>query len=371
MTAEFRQADVSVVIPAYRATGTIGRALASVAAQTVRPCEAIVVDDGSDDDTAVVAESFKGRMAGIDLIVLRQDRRGAGAARNRALREAKGSVVAFLDADDEWLPAKLERSLAELNSGDSLFVSHNMIAVEPDGREFPLDSARHFRVAADPFVALFRRGFVATSTVVARRAAVMAAGGFDPALPAAQDYDLWLSLSRQPGAPFAVFPEALTRYHVNPGGITANTETRRRGSMDVLRRHAPALRGCGAVGHVLARIAIIHAEAMRAHTARGHVVAALGAAMNAVPSLVDGLLAMRGPEPPRPNFIDLPKLVAPNEAAAPARGGATNGLQIDTRGKRRQCVVSLLWFWVGAALLVYLLQFKTIAWQILSAIDNT
>lgn len=253
--------EVSVIVPAWRAAGTIGRALASVAAQTRRPAQVVVCDDGSEDATFAAAQAWSDRLAvrGIALVVLRQPNLGAGAARNRCLEAATGEFVAFLDADDEWLPTKLERSLAQLTA-DRGFVGHDMLVGEQR-----MDCARHFRAARDPFAALFVRGFVATSTVVARLSAVREAGCFDPGLRSGQDYDLWLGIAARHR--FAIFPEALTRYHVTPGSITSNTAKRRQCNMTILCRHLPTLRR--PLVPALKRLAVIHAESLAVHRARG------------------------------------------------------------------------------------------------------
>ena len=93
---------ITVVIPAHNAGEHLGRALESVLAQTRPADEILVVDDGSTDNTAEVARSY-----GSAVTYLYQDQRGAGAARNRGIEAATGDWVAFLDADDEWLPEKL------------------------------------------------------------------------------------------------------------------------------------------------------------------------------------------------------------------------------------------------------------------------
>ena len=112
-------ADVSVIVAAYQAAGTIGRALRSIAGQTLKPREVVVVDDGSSDGTFEAAESEAPNMNGIELRVFKTwENHGAGAARNRAIAESREPTLAFLDADDEWLPEKLERSTARLEAGD-------------------------------------------------------------------------------------------------------------------------------------------------------------------------------------------------------------------------------------------------------------
>ena len=264
-------ADVSVIIPAYRAQSCIGRALDSVARQTLKPRAAIVVDDGSPDGTYDTARGHAGRMGEVELVVIRQDNAGAGAARNRALAEAGTRYVAFLDADDEWLPEKLARSMAYLAAGDYVLVAHDSVMVR-DGIETRIPCAARFRAAAAaPFVGLYRRGFIDTSTVVARRDAVLAGGGFDTSLANAQDFELWLAMLKDPGTRFEVFDEPLSRYHVTAGSIMSHVERRRRCCVEIARRYAFDLkrhRGSPLMS-LWFRILAVHYEAVAAHRARG------------------------------------------------------------------------------------------------------
>jgi teichuronic acid biosynthesis glycosyltransferase TuaG len=265
-----RHADVSVIIPAYRAAATIHRALESVAAQTLKPLEVIVVDDGSDDATLDAAKASADLMEGVELKVFSQSNQGAGAARNRALREARGKYVAFLDADDEWLAAKLERSMAHIIGTRNVLVAHDGWIVR-DGQETLNACARRFRQGADTFVQLYRKGYIDTCSVVARRDAVEAAGGFDENLPNAQDFDLWLALVREPGTPFVVFDEPLVRYHAGDGGIMGHTQRRLACCLKIARRYAPDLRRrpgspLVSLGY---RVLALHVEAIRAYKKRG------------------------------------------------------------------------------------------------------
>jgi glycosyltransferase involved in cell wall biosynthesis len=278
-------ADVAVVMPAFNNAATIRRALASVAAQTMPPCQVVVVDDGSTDGTTAAAEGCRDVLGRTELILIRQSNQGAGAARNAALAAATATFVAFLDADDEWLPTKIEASLARLSDAGLLYVSHDVLVRQPDGRESVRDCARHFTAAQDPVLALGLRGFVGTSTVVARRQAVLDAGGFEPSLRAAQDYDLWLRLAMR--GRFLVFPGALMRYHINDQGITANVARRRACSYAVVLRHLDAIAARpGGPRAVLMRTIIVHVEAANAFVAQGRHLAALAELTRIIPALV-------------------------------------------------------------------------------------
>src|SRR5436190_1570422 len=99
--------QVSVIVPAFNAGRTISAALASVFAQTYRDFEVIVVDDGSTDDTAARIAEWGDRV-----LYVRQPNGGPARARNTGIGRSRGRLVAFLDADDVWLPEKLERQVA-------------------------------------------------------------------------------------------------------------------------------------------------------------------------------------------------------------------------------------------------------------------
>lgn len=105
---------VSVIIPAFNASQCIGEAIRSVVAQTAPVAEIIVVDDGSTDDTGKVAQA-----AARTITLVRQENRGPSAARNRGLELAQSELVAFLDADDVWMPTKIARQLPCVGNGTS------------------------------------------------------------------------------------------------------------------------------------------------------------------------------------------------------------------------------------------------------------
>lgn len=260
--------DVGVVIPAYCCSMTIERALGSIRGQKVLPRHIVIVDDGSPDDSAAKAEAWRHRLLPVKLTIIRQQNAGAGAARNRGLIELDTEWVAFLDADDEWTPNKLHICMDTLKRHNLDMISTNMIVVEEGGNKVEFDCAKWFlEYRADLFSGLFLRGWIATSTVVIRRSKIMEAGGFDPSLRSAQDYELWLAILADRNCRLEVIPDSLTIYHRTDGSITTLVERRRRASMAVLRRHAGSLR-CSYWNIrrlILLRTLIIHYEAFTGH----------------------------------------------------------------------------------------------------------
>src|SRR5688572_19125959 len=112
--------DVSVVMPAFNVAAYLGEAISSVIQQSYPSWELLVVDDCSSDGSRALAESFAARDSRIRVIGL-PNRRGAGHARNLAIKQARGRFIAFLDGDDVWLPSKLKRQLSEMLQFDAAF----------------------------------------------------------------------------------------------------------------------------------------------------------------------------------------------------------------------------------------------------------
>ena len=146
---------VSVVIPCYNAAPFLRETLDSVLNQTRPPLEVIVVDDGSTDDSAAIAESY-----GPAVRVIQQENQGESVARNRGMDEARGEWVALLDADDRWLPHKLERQLAALcgASSDVVCVYSDFIVFGSVRRKamsrpmWPMENERRVRMLTNPWI---------------------------------------------------------------------------------------------------------------------------------------------------------------------------------------------------------------------------
>lgn len=210
-----RNAPVTVIVPAYNAAPFLQVTLQSLQQQTVQPTQVILVDDGSTDDTAAIAERH-------GATVIRQKQRGPGAARNRGLAEATTEFVAFLDADDWYVPDKLERCVTTLTDLNAASIATDAWIVRDDRVEGRKNQQRVVPTALT-LELLLRDNPIVCSTVVARRAAVLEAGGFDedPALVATEDFDLWLRMAKR--EPFAYLPQPLTFYRVHAGSLSANS----------------------------------------------------------------------------------------------------------------------------------------------------
>lgn len=234
--------SISVVIPAFNSAETLGRALDSVLAQSVQPVEIIVVDDHSSDDTGDVARSYEKDGA----IVLRMARNcGAGAARNAGIWAAKGDWIGFLDADDEWLPEKLERQAAAiLSAPKSSFAFCASDEFSSDGKLLG-DTFRGEPVRCDSLAwkALLACNFVATPTVLAPRDLLVELGGFDTTLKIAEDQDMWIRLALR-GAPVYVV-ESLARIHIRSQSLSSwDLAAQRSYTLPMIERHLARLAGC-------------------------------------------------------------------------------------------------------------------------------
>lgn len=203
---------VSVVIPAYNSAHTLRRAIESALGQTYRDLEVIVVNDGSTDNTAEVLWGYAEQIRAIH-----QPNLGRSIARNVGIANAGGEFIAFLDADDWWLPTKLEKQIALLDRSPEtgLVCSWNHVV---DNQGTILRSACPLPPAADlerfdGFEALLFGNFITTSTAVVRRTCIRRRTPFDPAFRyPAEDWDLWLYVALQ--HKLGLVPEPLACYTV-------------------------------------------------------------------------------------------------------------------------------------------------------------
>ncbi len=216
---------ISVVIPAYNAEQCIGKAIESIANQTRAVDEIIVVNDGSTDNTVeVITQIIKG--LSVDIRIINQENSGPSKARNRGIKESKGDWVAFLDADDIWEKEKIQKQMEQLES-------HAEYAVVGSLLEFStINSNRAFEKIK--FSDLLIKNKVFTSTVIARKNALIEAGGFREDMKYSEDYNLWLKLTKK--HPVMVLNNRLVCYGGGKGvlsnvGLSSNMWAMQKGEL--------------------------------------------------------------------------------------------------------------------------------------------
>jgi glycosyltransferase involved in cell wall biosynthesis len=184
---------ITVVIPTFNCADFLVEAIRSVLAQAYEDYEIIVVDDGSTDHTEAALRPFGNRIR-----YIRQEPGGPSVARNRGILEARGELIAFLDADDLWRPTKLARQVEHLDHHPEAVLIYSDFTRGPNPGSNNDSRLKAFkpRDPADSFHALLEENFIATSTVVVRREALARAGLFDPTLKGSEDFDLWLRLAK-------------------------------------------------------------------------------------------------------------------------------------------------------------------------------
>ncbi len=184
-------ASVSVIVPTHDRHDLLHRALDSIGAQTQAPLEVIVVDDGSKDGTAAML-----RREYPDVVLIEQAHRGVSGARNRGIEGSRGDWIAFLDSDDEWLPQKLARQHAALETDPTARLCHTEeIWVRNGVRVNPMK--KHAKRGGRIFESCLLLCCMSPSSVVVHRSVLEDVGVFDEALPACEDYDLWLRITNR------------------------------------------------------------------------------------------------------------------------------------------------------------------------------
>jgi glycosyltransferase involved in cell wall biosynthesis len=220
---------VTTIIPAYNAAAYVGQAIRSALDQRGVHGEVIVIDDGSTDDTAKVLEQF-----GDAIRVIRQANAGHIAARNRAAKLADGEWLAFLDADDEWLPDKLAKQLAVADERISLVYTerqHFGDSSRVAARQIEFDQLHEGEV----FEQLLLNNFITVSSAIMRRSWFERLGGFDPEPTGCEDWDLWLRYAAAGGL-VRVVREPLTRYRIHTTAMSTNHDKMRLGRIKAVER---------------------------------------------------------------------------------------------------------------------------------------
>lgn len=241
-------ADVSVVIPCFNSASTLERALNSVVAQTLPPHEVIVVDDASTDDVRSVVDRVRASKPLFDLrLVRRESNHGPSAARNHGWSLATSTYVAFLDADDEWFPSKLEMQFNVMQSRPTLAMSGHRYSETLT----PSVSSRPAPTREIPLGRLLFRNYFSTPSVMIRRDV---ATRFRQEWSHAEDYLLWLETVAAYGSALLI-DAPLVRLHkaaYGASGLSSAMRPMQSGELRAFRQ----LRRSGAIGRTRLVVAL-------------------------------------------------------------------------------------------------------------------
>lgn len=230
---------VSVVIPMYNAGRYITQAVDSVLAQTYRPIEILVVDDGSTDDSAAILQAYGSRIR-----YLHQKNQGQSIARNRGITESQGELVAFLDADDFWLPDKIARQVDSLSRAPRAGLAHtDVLFLENSTGQRSHRPSRKAEYVGNCSDLLFRQNKLTISSVLLRKECLTQVGLFDGVFRYTDDYDMWLRIA--PHYEFCYVDEPLVIYRLHHTNISRCTLEMTRDELYVLDkalRQSPSYR---------------------------------------------------------------------------------------------------------------------------------
>jgi glycosyltransferase involved in cell wall biosynthesis len=198
------QTNIDVIIPVFNGAHYIKAAVQSVLAQTVLPGSLLVVNDGSTDNTKEIVERIKAEtVSSVNIQIINQENKGPSAARNAGIKASSAKYIAFLDADDLWLPGKLEEQLrvfrtTELKNTGLVYCNYKMI--DENGNDAPSAEVIRIRKEIRGFVfEKFQRGNLISgsgSGVMVKRECFEKAGLFDEELGAFEDWDMWLRIAQ-------------------------------------------------------------------------------------------------------------------------------------------------------------------------------
>lgn len=228
--------SVSVIVPTRNRSARLRKALESVLCQSIRPMEIIVVDDASTDDTQEMLAHLCATSDFTDLRAVRNDlQRGASYARNVGIAAARGSMLAFLDDDDRWLPDKLVHQTTRLSAAADrvglVCCAYRVVSERTDR------TVRTWHPPAAPMdVAYFLRttGFMTTIPLI-RRICFEEVGGFDEALAGSQDLDMWIRIAER--YEVVAVSQVLAEHRIHGDQITADLPTKAKASAQILRKH--------------------------------------------------------------------------------------------------------------------------------------
>ena len=219
-----------MVIATYNMAEYLPLAIRSALAQTYEPIEVIVIDDGSTDGTSEAVRPF---LSDARFSYQKHKNGGQAVAKNRGIRGSKGQYVAFLDADDVWVPEKLELQMPLFSQSEAVGVVYSALTyIDEAGRELGRPVHKLYRGRVSGPMLVFN--FIGFPTSVVRRECFERLGRFDENLRMGIDYDLWLRFSTQ--YEFDYVEQPLVRYRQWPGQMSINWNSRYLTGIAIMKR---------------------------------------------------------------------------------------------------------------------------------------
>lgn len=224
--------SVSVILPTYNRAIVLERAIGDVLKQTYTDLELIIIDSGTDDAEKIVAGFDDDRIS-----YYWQEPRGLGAARNLGIEKARADVVAFQDDDDEWQPEKLARQMAVFEQAPpEVGVVYTGVWKVEDGERHYVPGEKVQPKEGDVHEALLPYNFVSPQTVAARKRCFDLVGGFNETLPALEDWEMWLRISRE--FEFRYLDEPLATAHISSDSMSVDYESLSRARHMIVKSHS-------------------------------------------------------------------------------------------------------------------------------------
>jgi len=234
-----RDPTVTVVIPAYNSARYIRQALDSVNAQTICDYEVIVVNDGSDDREELERTLHAHPLS---IIYLSQENKGVSAARNAAIRIARGKFYSQLDADDQWTPDYLEVQLGILEDNPDVALVYPNATIIGDDSDAELEFMKISPSEGEvSFESLVKQKCTVMTCVTARMSAIREAGMFDESLRSCEDFDLWLRIVKNGGL-ITYHRRPLALYRRHPGSLSSDRVWMTRHLLKVFEKCARTLK---------------------------------------------------------------------------------------------------------------------------------
>lgn len=231
---------VSVIIPVYNAENYISVALDSISKQTFKNYEIIIVDDGSKDNTKSIIDNYCSE----NISYIHQNNKGPSAARNCGIQTAKGDYIAFLDADDVWLPSKLAIQTELLNAHRSVgLVTSGFQIIDSEGTKTATELGTNIAQCDDIVEMLIIRNIMrgGPSGVLIRAECLKEVGLFDETLRGAEDRDLWLRVAQK--FEIMIIENPLFQYRIHSGNSHKKIDLMKNNQMRFLKKYIGCING--------------------------------------------------------------------------------------------------------------------------------